>query len=177
LALQRVREQGGNFTAPGIRATFSDAIGRITDARGNYDHALVRALQMGMTMGGMGGYPGLEAFNRNSYDDGDLDFYIKDRPVIADSLGLSERLTQLASVANMPPALQAVALKEMDYSDKVIEEVVADTETQTRNAARGFAQGVFGNQNQQPADNAQEYQDNQQNMNEANNAAEQTQTG
>jgi hypothetical protein len=145
LALQRMREMGGNFTAPGVQATYSDAIGRIVEARGNYDHTLVRAMQMAASIGGYNGYEGFAGINLDSYDRGDLDMYIKDRPVIADSLSLSERLEALNGVAKLPAALQRLALREMDYSDEEIEDVVLDTEAQVRNAARGLADSIFGN--------------------------------
>lgn len=146
LAFQSMRERNGDFTAPGIRAGYSDAIGRIVDARGNYDHALVRALQMAISIGGHNGYEGFESFSLDSYDRGDLDMYIKDRPVIADSLGLGEKLDKLSQVGSMQPSLQRLALKAMDYDEKTIEEVIADSEKQTRNAARGVADAIFNNE-------------------------------
>lgn len=163
LALQSARERGGDFTAPGIQAVYSDAIGRINEARGNYDTAQVRAIKMGISIGGYNGYEGYQGFNLMSYEQGDLDFYIKDRPVVSVSLSTSDKLTALQSINSMSPALQRLALKELDYSDEDIEAVVADTEEQTRNAARGFAKSVFGDEdeedNQDNPDSADEDQE------------------
>ena len=131
LALQRMRENGGNFTSPGVRAAYSDAEGRIIEARGNYDSTLVRALQMAISIGGYNGYTNFQSFNLDSYDRGDLDFYVKDRPVIADSLSLSERITFLGSVSAMPPSIQAIALEEMGYDDETIDGVVNAPQPQT----------------------------------------------
>lgn len=143
LALQRMRESAGtNMTAPGVKAAYSDAIGRINEARGQYDSALVRALQMAISIGGYNQYENFGGFNLNSYDAGALDFYIKDRPVINDELSLNERIISLGSVGSMTPALQRLALEEMGYDEEAIESVVLDGETQTRNAARGFAEGL-----------------------------------
>lgn len=144
LALQRMRESGGDQTAPGVTAAYSDAVGRVEEARGNYDGALVRAIQMAVTMGGLNSYRGFESFNLQSYDAGNIDFYIKDRPVINDSLSLLQRLTSLGTVNSMTPALQRVAMQEMGYDEKTIDSVVLDAEKQTHEAARGFANSVFG---------------------------------
>jgi hypothetical protein len=120
LALQRIREQGGSFSAPGVRAAYSDAIGRITEVRGSYDHALVRALQMAVSIGGFRGWRGFARFGLSSYAAGDLDMLIRDRPVIGDSLSVSERLAALARVAEQPPAIQRLMLRELDYGDAEI---------------------------------------------------------
>lgn len=124
LALQRLRE-GGNLTAPGVRAGYSDAIGRIQEARTNYDGALVRALQMAVTIGGMRGLPGFEGFNLSSYDTGTMELYVKDRPVIGDSLGLVERLGALRDAAALPEGTKRQTLAELDYSQEEIDEIVA----------------------------------------------------
>lgn len=130
LALQRIRESTGAQTAPGVRAQYSDAIGRITEARGNYDAALVRGLQMAVSVGGYNRYDGFAGFDLNSYDAGELDFYIKDRPVIGDSLSVTERLTVLGSVGDKPAAIQKLILKELDFSADEIDEVITDIETE-----------------------------------------------
>ncbi|MDZ4766515.1 MAG: hypothetical protein SGI73_18415 [Chloroflexota bacterium] len=126
LALQRIREQGGTFSAPGVRAAFSDAVGRIQEVRGNYDHALVRALQMAVSIGGLRGYAGFGAFGLDSYARGDIDVVVKDRAVIGDSLSVTERLSALARLSEQPPAIQRLMLRELDYSEREIAAVVAD---------------------------------------------------
>lgn len=140
LALQEMRDKGGNFTAPGVRAIYSDAVGRIEEAQGNLDHAAIRAFQMAMTIGGMNNYQNFLGFGPDSYDRGDMDFYIKPRPVISDDLSLKEKLDVLQ--ANGAPIW--LVLEEMGYPQETIDKVVADKEAETRNAVRGFAQGLFG---------------------------------
>jgi hypothetical protein len=147
LALQNIRN-GSHLTGPGIRAAYSDAIGRITEARGRYDQAQVRALQMAVSIGGYNGYESFKGFSLDSYDAGDLQFYIKDRPVIADELGKSDKLTALGTIATMPPALQRVALQEMEYDDQTINDVVNAAEQQQAKAQQQAAQ--IAGQGQQP---------------------------
>lgn len=56
---------------------------RVVSRRAGYDDALVRALKMAVSIGAMKGYPGFEAFDAGSYERGDLDFSVGDRPVFA----------------------------------------------------------------------------------------------
>lgn len=152
LALQRIREAGGTMTAPGVRSGYSDAIGRIEEARGLYDDAMTRALQMAVSMGGYNRYEGFESFNLDSYDSGDLDFYIKERPVIADQLTKLERVNMLQGASSASPAFQKLILKELEFDDQTIEETLAKAEAekqaQTQNAVRAFGESVFGRQGQ-----------------------------
>lgn len=147
LALQRIRE-GGNLTAPGVRTGYSDAIGNIENARKNLDTPLMGALLMGITMAAVSGYDGFGAFDGESFDRGDMEAYIRDRAVISDTLSLQEKLTNLGAVADKPPAIQRLMLKEIGYSDAEIEEVIASAELQqqqqTRDAVRALTDQVFG---------------------------------
>jgi hypothetical protein len=92
LSLAELRD-GGQLTAPGVRAVYSDAIDRLTEANGNYDDALIRAIQMAVTIGGIGKYNGFDGFNENSYANGDLDFYIKEREIVEDRLTRQDEIT------------------------------------------------------------------------------------
>jgi hypothetical protein len=113
LALQRIRENRGELSAPGVRAAFSDAIGRVADMRAGYDHALARALTMAVEIGGWRGYAGFEPFSLGSAARGDLALLIRDRPVIDESLSAVERLRALASLAGQPPEVQRLILREL----------------------------------------------------------------
>jgi hypothetical protein len=139
LALHRLRD-GGNLTAPGVRSAYSDAIDRFTEAQGIYDDGLIRAQKMAVSIGGLRGYEGFQSFNLNSFDAGDLEHYIKDRPIVADELSKSERI-QALQAADAPIWL---IMEELDFDQEKIDEVVAEKEKAAREAARGFAQGVFG---------------------------------
>lgn len=148
LALQRIREGGSDMTEPGNTSGYSDAIGRVEEARGNYDAGQIRALQMAITIGGIHQYDGFEGFNLDSYAAGDLKFYIRERPVIADQLSKRERITQLQMAGTAPLPIQKLILKEMEYDTKTIEDVIKEQEIEKeknmRNAARGFGQAIFG---------------------------------
>lgn len=131
LALQSIRENG-NLTAPGVRTGYSDAIGNIQNARKNLDPALASAMQMAISIGGFNRYDGFQSFTLESYERGDIDFDIRERPVIGDSLSKQERITALQSVGNASPAIQRLMLKELDYADKEIDDVIADNEAESR---------------------------------------------
>jgi hypothetical protein len=57
---------------------------KINGRRTNYDGGLVRAIQMGIAIGGMRGYAGFEGFDLGSYQRGDLDISIASRPVFSE---------------------------------------------------------------------------------------------
>ena len=134
LALQRVREQSSSLSAPGVRAAYSDAIGRIELARSSYNASLVRALQMGVTIGGMRGYDGFAGFNADSYDDGRLDFHVGDRSVISDELSKSDKIMALGNVNTMTAPLQKLALEAMGYSTEDVDSVTGGAEGATVSA-------------------------------------------
>lgn len=157
LALQQVREQSRPLTAPGIRAGYSDAIGRITEARGNYDHALVRALQMALSIGGFNQYKGFEPFDLDSYDAGDIDFTIAERPVIDDTLSKTEKLMALSTVGTQPIEVQKLILKELDYPDEDIQAVTNEAAANKQASAQNAA-----NANGQPSSDPNEAQATQQ---------------
>lgn len=57
---------------------------KINSRRTNYDDGLVRAMQMGLAIGGMRSYAGFEGFDLGSYARGDLDISIAARPVFSE---------------------------------------------------------------------------------------------
>ena len=57
---------------------------KINSRRTNYDGGLVRAIQMGIAIGGEKGYPGFEGFDLQSYERGLLDISIAPRPVFSE---------------------------------------------------------------------------------------------
>lgn len=132
LALQRIRESS-NITAPGARVGYSDAIGRIDSARQNLDPPLAAALQMAVTIGAVQGYEGFGGFSAESYDDGDMELRVKERPVMPDELTTAERLQAYSTVKDLPPGLQRQALKDMGVAKTDIDAIMkeqADLEQQ-----------------------------------------------
>ena len=126
LKLHRLSELGGNLSGVAIRNMYSDASDKITEARGNYDEALVRAHKMCVSIGGLRRYDGFQTFGLDSFERGKLDHYIAERPIFEDALTKQERLTVMTQVAVQPPALQRLMLEEMEVSEKKIKEVVAE---------------------------------------------------
>lgn len=148
LALQRIRESGSQMTAPGVRAGYADAFTRIEEAQGAYDEALVRAMQMGVTIGGYNRYEGFERFNLASYPAGALEMTIKPRPVIGDSLSKTDRITALGTLSNQPPAIQRLTLQELDYDEPTINAVLADSEERARQELRTMTDALFSTPDQ-----------------------------
>ena len=79
LALHRARS--GNLAAETLRILQQDAAAKVIEYREVYDAALVNAHMMAITIGGIKGYDGYEAFGADSHDDGDLSHAIGDREV------------------------------------------------------------------------------------------------
>jgi hypothetical protein len=125
LALHRLRDSG-NLTAPGVRTAYTDALNKAKEAQGNYDDGYIRAQQMAVSIGGYRGYEGFESFNLESYDNGDLQFYVKPRPVIGDSLSKQERITAFTSMGSAPLPIQRLMLRELDVDETEIEEIIAE---------------------------------------------------
>lgn len=148
LSLHRIRESGGNLTAPGVRSAYSDAISRVQEVRGNLDATLVRAQMMAMSVGALGGYENFN-FAPNAFVDGDLEHHIKGRAVIEDELTQLERVQALIQM--QAPA--EVVLKEMGgFSAEEIETVGASiTQLQQQQALLG-AQSSIVNQQSSNAD-------------------------
>lgn len=160
LALQRIREVGAQMTAPGIRTGFSDAIRRIQAAQQSLDPALISSLQMAVTMSSVSGYTGFTGFNLNSYAAGALDFDLKERTIIPDTIDKQAKITTLLGIDQKRPSLQKLVLKELEYSDTEVAQFLTDDQTakqqevaqvqaqqqaNNRAAVRGWADSVFGN--------------------------------
>lgn len=148
LSLQRVRDKSGDTSLPAVRAQYSDAIGRIEEARGNYDDTLVRALQMAVTIGGLRRYADFRSFDVGSYDRGDLDMFVAGRPVIADELSKGEKVNALATTSAQPAAYQRLTLRELGYAADEIEDIVSaatlEKDASARAAVRGLTDSLFG---------------------------------
>lgn len=156
LALQRIREIGGALSGIAIQNMFGDATACIENTRKNLDPGIVSALQMAVTIGGIQGYEGFGAFNADSYDKGDMELSVGDRPVIEDRMTKAEKVDKLVTIAGLPAGSKRQALQEMDYSEGTIAEIVeadeAEKEKSVRDAMRGFSQGVFGDEDEPDAD-------------------------
>lgn len=94
LSMHRLRE-ATNQTAPGIRASFNDAIDKFQEAQGNYDAGFAEACQMAQAIGGIRKYEGFKGYSAETYLNGVFDWYIKPRAIIDDELSKAEKITAL----------------------------------------------------------------------------------
>ena len=99
----------GDASAKALREVRKTAEAKVHGRRVGYDNALVRAHMMALSIGGMRGYRGYEAFPRGSFEDGKLDHRIGERTVfLMDPLDRTEEkqaiLTawQTAKTAQIP---------------------------------------------------------------------------
>lgn len=141
LSLHRIR-QGERVTAPGTATSYDDAIQRIKDFRGVVDNGMVRAHQMAISIGGFRGYDGFSSFGLNSYDAGDLDIQIDDRPVIGDDLTKKEKIEAL----NNSSAPKRHVWAEIGMS----EEEIARAEEEAETRRREFSDNQQANEEQRP---------------------------
>lgn len=137
----------GNVSGVAVRNMFAGAVGIIEDFRGNYDDGLVRALQMAVAIAGYRGYENMAGYSLDSYERGDLDFYVKERSIFDDGISEEKHLEILSTVSADTPAIARLKLKMLGYADDVIDEVLAEMATakeqQTRAAVQGLADSVF----------------------------------
>jgi hypothetical protein len=156
LALQRIRDIGGNLSGVAIQNMFGDATSQVENLRKNLDPVLISAIQMAITIGGIQHYDGFAGFNADSYDAGNMEMSIMPRPVIEDNLSRSEKVDKLVTISTMPVGTKRKALQEMGYSEDEIEDMIeedqAEKEQAVRDAMRGFAEGTFGADNEDTTD-------------------------
>ena len=71
----------GDPSGKALRISRQPVEDKVLMRRVNYDDGIKRAMQMGMSMGGLRGYPEFTSVTPDSFRQGDLDFMIGDRPV------------------------------------------------------------------------------------------------
>lgn len=117
LALADLR-QGVNVTQPGVEAGWSDAEARITEAAGNLNDGFIRAMQMLITIAAMGNYdPAFSGYNINSFDRGDLSFYVKAPKIIQDKLSLDQQITFWLQIGNKTKAMELLGATEQEIAE------------------------------------------------------------
>jgi hypothetical protein len=144
LALTRVRDFASTLSGKAIEQLFGDATSVVKQTRKNLDPPLAAALQMMVTIGGIQGYDGFDGFNADSYDRGDMELRIAERPVIDDTPSRQEKMLFLPQVSQQPPAIQRLMLEEAGYSDTVIEEVLAEAKVEAERKAQVAEQIAAG---------------------------------
>jgi hypothetical protein len=123
----------GDASAKALREVRKACEAKVHGRRAGYDNALVRAHQMALSIGGMRGYDGYEAFDLGSFAAGDLDHSIGERTVfLLDPLDREEernaKLTnwELAKRAGIPAEfymkLAEFSEEEIDDFQRMLEE-------------------------------------------------------
>lgn len=79
--LMNLFETGNDPSGRAIRITRQPVETKVKQRRANYDDALVRIQQMAVSIGGYRQYDAFKGFGLDSYDNGDLEHSIGDRPI------------------------------------------------------------------------------------------------
>ena len=128
LALQRIRESGGNPSGVAIENSYSDASDLLVEVQGNYDQGLIAAIQMAISIGALRyptnptAYAAFAPYDPvTSFESGELDFYIKEREVFSDRLTADRKIELLLQAASTP--VRAIVMRDLGYSEDDIAEV------------------------------------------------------
>lgn len=156
LAIQRIRDAGGTFSGVAIRGMYSDASDAIIATQGNYDAGLVAAVQMAVSIGGLRRYKNFEAFDLNSYANGQMDFSIASRPVFPDEIDKQQKITLVLQAAESPA--MRVVMQELGYSVEQIDEIEDNVNNREASAMRGLAAASFGSAEPDEDDDGEENQ-------------------
>jgi hypothetical protein len=117
----------GEISGRALRINRAPAENKVLQRRPNYDDAIRRAQMMAVSIGGMRGYEGFDGFNKDSYENGDLEHTIGERPVFNkdpfDDLEYDKEFWDVATQAKafgIPPLL---FLKQKGWTDEQINEI------------------------------------------------------
>jgi hypothetical protein len=120
LTAEKLRLQGG-LTGRALELAQQPAISKALQRRAGYDHALVRAQQMAVAIGGFKGYEGYAGFGLDSYGAGQLEHSIGGRPVfnVGEGATLDDELIfwQAASAAVQAGLPLEAFLRRRGWSD------------------------------------------------------------
>ncbi len=143
LAFARVRDLRLE-SSPAVRAALGDAVARLQEFNANMDAPLIRALQMAVSIGGYNNYPGFEPFDLTDYAAGNLDFSIRERPIIGDELSKQDEISLLMQSEAAPMLVwRALGLSEDEiaqseaYAESVASTAVQDLARVIAGAAGG----------------------------------------
>mgnify|MGYP001049199639 CR=1 FL=1 len=132
----------GDASGRALRVARQPIVSKVLQRRMNYDAAMVKANQMAVAIGGMRGY---YPFDLGSYDKGDLDHEIGDRPVFEedplDEIEIHSAFWAAAEQAAEVGALR-VYLKEAGWDDDQVAEVENGIEDQRTGDSPAQGQGT-----------------------------------
>ncbi len=128
-----ISTSSGDASGRALRVARQRAANKVLQRRSNYDSALVRAQQMALSIGGFRGYKGYEGFNLDSYQRGDLDHEIGNRPVFEsdplDEYEIETEFWRAAEQAQKAGCPLAIYLKRAGWSDDEIAETLSGNTT------------------------------------------------
>ena len=129
----------GDPSGRALRINRQPAEIKVQQRRPNYDDALVRAQQMAVAIAGFRGLDGFAGFNLDSYDKGDLDHSIGQRPVFAsdpmDDLELDRAFWDMAVVAKNAGYDLDLLMKRRGWSEEDIKAYKQSSGYKAREAA------------------------------------------
>jgi hypothetical protein len=136
----------GDVSGKALRVARQPAEAKVLQRRALYDDALVRAQQMAVAIGGFRGYEGFGGFGLDSYDQGDLDHQIGERPVFAvdslDELEEDKLFWETAGMAVKAGSPLDSYLKDSGWDDERITQFFSSPEYQARLALMQAGMGA-----------------------------------
>jgi hypothetical protein len=119
MAFYKIRSMNQrNLSGVALRLLLSDAVARVTEARGNAEAGLARADAMALTIGSNAGLFG----DIGTYDNGDFAHTFHERAII--ELGADEEAASV--MLTLPLVGQREALRQLNYAPEEIDQIIAD---------------------------------------------------
>lgn len=129
----------GQLSGVALRTAREPVADKIIERRGRYDDYLVRIQRMAVAIGGWRGYAGYDGFDLGSYERGDLEHKIGDRPVFkssfVDDIEQATALWGAAEIAGKAGVGLEAFLREIGWDDERIARVIDSEEFRSRQAA------------------------------------------
>jgi hypothetical protein len=136
----------GDVSGKALRVARQPAEAKVLQRRALYDDALMRAQQMAVAIGGFRKYDGFKGFNLDSYERGDLDHQIGERPVFAvdslDELEEDKLFWETAGMAVKAGAPLDSYLRDSGWDDDRITQFFNSAEYQARLALMQAGMGA-----------------------------------
>lgn len=124
---QDIHTASGDASGRALRTARQPVIAKVIQRRANYDAGMVAAQQMAIAIGGFGNYEGYEGFGLESYDRGDLDHSIAERPVFEedplDQIEIDSAFWAAAAQAGLAGVPIEAYLREAGWDDERIAEL------------------------------------------------------
>ncbi len=144
-----IQNMTGDVSGRALRINQAPATDKVLQRRPNYDNAIVRAQAMAIAIGGFRGYSGFDGFGLESYQAGDLEHSIGERPVFQkdalDDLEVDKAFWETADAAKRAGVPLLVFLEQKGWTKVQIAQIENSPEYKSRLAAMESLQNVDGN--------------------------------